>query len=289
MRVEQQKCTELDSQLSKSELRIKKDALRLTKMEQKNASLNLRIDHKIATYENRLHKQKLDYNKILASNGKMRQKLQHLRGEQQKFEANLAHLKNVLENRRRVQANMIDEGNNAFDMQEDAIVKKSVLFERNDKDHIHHSIEYRELLRTLDNDESVRTFMDEKLNERGELALAAVTTRREKAAEKYTGEVQAKMIQYEDAFGTIYASYGEKTPEELLKMLRTKETDNFTVYQCRLSLAYFQFNHLFSHHRAKPKNRALSRSKSQIQRTHRTCRVKAAQCRDQLRLGSFWL
>lgn len=32
------------------------------------------------------------------------------------------------------------------------------------------SMEYRELLRTLDNDESVRTFMDEKLNERGEMA-----------------------------------------------------------------------------------------------------------------------
>ena len=32
------------------------------------------------------------------------------------------------------------------------------------------SMEYRELLRTLDNDESVRTFMDGKLNERGEMA-----------------------------------------------------------------------------------------------------------------------
>ena len=31
-------------------------------------------------------------------------------------------------------------------------------------------MEYRELLRTLDNDESVRTFMDGKLNERGEMA-----------------------------------------------------------------------------------------------------------------------
>ena len=34
---------------------------------------------------------------------------------------------------------------------------------------MHHSIEYRELLRTLDNDEAVRIFMDEKLNERGYL------------------------------------------------------------------------------------------------------------------------
>lgn len=237
MREEQLKCGELDAQLSKSESRIKKNALKLTKMEQKNASLNLRIDHKIATYENRLHKQKLNYNKLLASNATMRHELQHLRGEQQKFEAKLAHLKKVLENRRRVQANMIDEGNNAFDMQEDALVKNSVLFERNDKDHIHHSIEYRELLRTLDNDESVRTFMDEKLNERGELALKAVTARREKAQEKYTSEVQAKMTQYEEAFGTIYASYGEKTPEELLKMLRKKEADNFTVYQCKLLIS----------------------------------------------------
>ena len=32
------------------------------------------------------------------------------------------------------------------------------------------SMEYRELLRTLDNDESVRTFMDGKLNERGKMA-----------------------------------------------------------------------------------------------------------------------
>ena len=39
----------------------------------------------------------------------------------------------VLENRRKVQSNMIEEGNNAFDMQEDAMVKKSALFERNEK------------------------------------------------------------------------------------------------------------------------------------------------------------
>ena len=36
-------------------------------------------------------------------------------------------------------------------------------------------MEYRELLRTLDNDESVRTFMDGKLNERGEMAQVTRT------------------------------------------------------------------------------------------------------------------
>ena len=141
---EQNKSTDLEHQLTKSANRIKKESLKLTKMEQKNASLNLRMDQKLATYENRLHKQKLNYNKLLAVNSKLREQIQHLRGEQLKFEAKLTHLKKVLDNRRRVQANMIEEGNNAFDMQEDALVKNSVLFERNDKDQIHHSIEYRQ-------------------------------------------------------------------------------------------------------------------------------------------------
>ena len=96
-------------------------------------SLNLRIDQKIATYENRLHKQKLGYNKLLSENRQLRDEIQHLRGEHQKFEMKLAHLNKVLENRRKVQSNMIEEGNNAFDMQEDAMVKKSALFERNEK------------------------------------------------------------------------------------------------------------------------------------------------------------
>ena len=83
---------------------------------------------------------------------------------------------------------MVEEGNNAFDVQLDTTMKNAALFDRNSKDKVQHrqgtdgyngfrtieiisfSMEYRELLRTLDNDESVRTFMDGKLNERGEMA-----------------------------------------------------------------------------------------------------------------------
>ena len=43
------------------------------------------------------------------------------------------------------------------------------------KEKVLFSMEYRELLRTLDNDESVRTFMDGKLNERGEMAQVTRT------------------------------------------------------------------------------------------------------------------
>lgn len=63
---------------------------------------------------------------------------------------------------------------------------------------MHHSIEYRELLRTLDNDEAVRIFMDEKLNERGELAAKAVSKRMEKAQVKHTEHVTTKLSEYKE-------------------------------------------------------------------------------------------
>ena len=93
-------------------------------------------------------------------------------------------------------------------------------------------MEYRELLRTLDNDESVRTFMDGKLNERGEMAQHAVNARRDKARAKHLKEVSVMIDDYKKAFEVIYKSYGEKSPEELLDMLKQKEGDNFTTYQC---------------------------------------------------------
>ena len=81
--------------------------------------------------------------------------------------------------------------------------------------------------------------MDEKLNERGELAQKAITLRLDKAQEKHHGDVIAKSKEYQDAFETIYASYGERPPEELLQMLRKKEGDNFTVYQCKIELSKY--------------------------------------------------
>ena len=47
-------------------------------------------------------------------------------------------------------------------------------------------MEYRELLRNLDNNDNVLQFMDGKQNPRDELAEAAVNARREKVSQIYS-------------------------------------------------------------------------------------------------------
>ena len=50
-------------------------------------------------------------------------------------------------------------------------------------------------------------------------------------------EVSVLIDEYKNAFEIIYKSYGEKSPEELLDMLKKKEGDNFTTYQCKFEEA----------------------------------------------------
>ena len=62
-----------------------------------------------------------------------------------------------------------------------------------------------------------------------------MNARRDKARAKHLKEVSVFIDEYKNAFGIIYKSYGEKSPEELLDMLKKKEGDNFTTYQCKCS------------------------------------------------------
>ena len=73
-----------------------------------------------------------------AQNAKLREEIQHLRGQHEIFESKLEKLNKTIETKRQIQSAMIEEGNNAFDVQLDTTMKNAALFDRNSKDKVQH-------------------------------------------------------------------------------------------------------------------------------------------------------
>ena len=123
----------LDNDINKLEnVLLKKDII-LSRAHHKETIQNSDIDKKIQTYENRLNKEMVTYNKMLTENNKLREQIQHIRREHAKFEAKNNRLDAILEEKRQLQAAMVDDGNLAFDSQEDAKQRGLGLADRNDK------------------------------------------------------------------------------------------------------------------------------------------------------------
>ena len=91
------------------------------------------LDRQIETYENRLHKEMVKYNRMLKSNEKLRVVIQHMRGEQKKFEEKNKKLEKILGNKLNHQDQMVDHGNHAYDTQADDKQKRAGLDEKNTK------------------------------------------------------------------------------------------------------------------------------------------------------------
>ena len=75
---------------------------------------------------------------LKAQNAKLREEIQHLRGQHEIFESKLEKLNKTIETKRQIQSAMVEEGNNAFDVQLDTTMKNAALFDRNSKDKVQH-------------------------------------------------------------------------------------------------------------------------------------------------------
>lgn len=220
----------LDNDINKLEnVLLKKDII-LSRAHHKETIQNSDIDKKIQTYENRLNKEMVTYNKMLTENNKLREQIQHIRREHAKFEAKNNRLDAILEEKRQLQAAMVDDGNLAFDSQEDAKQRGLGLADRNDKDLLQHSLEYKELQRHLDNEDDTKKFMDEKGEDRGSLAQQEINRRMLKIIQKSEKVGAQKLEAYKESFGVIYDIYGTISAEALLAELQTKESETFALY-----------------------------------------------------------
>ena len=148
----------LTKETNAAEAQLLKLGLKLKKLQQKNSKYESVLDNRIATFENRLHKKMVAYNSVLgkawlptgsasekpevcplkAQNAKLREEIQHLRGQHEIFESKLEKLNKTIETKRQIQSAMIEEGNNAFDVQLDTTMKNAALFDRNSKDKVQH-------------------------------------------------------------------------------------------------------------------------------------------------------
>ena len=132
----------------------------------------------------------LTYNSLLSSNKDKKHEIQHLRGEHVKFQNYFDRLEHSIEHKRSLMAAMVDEGNLAFESQglitlwvkidvasEDARQRAKALMDKNEKDILQHSLEYRELQRHLDHEEITDYFMDLKAQDKAAVAQEAVNKR----------------------------------------------------------------------------------------------------------------
>ncbi|CAG5094449.1 Oidioi.mRNA.OKI2018_I69.XSR.g13566.t2.cds [Oikopleura dioica] len=161
-------------QLSEDKLYLSKKLSNLTS----DAASNAKDEEvKVSILKNRLHQQMLSYNSLLAVNKDKKHKIQHLRGEHVKFQNHLDRLEKSIQHKRSLMAAMVDEGNLAFENQEDARQRAKALLDKNEKDILQHSLEYRELQRHLDHEEITECFMDLKSQDKAAIAQEAINKR----------------------------------------------------------------------------------------------------------------
>ncbi|CBY09886.1 unnamed protein product [Oikopleura dioica] len=229
-----QKESNLMLSLDQKILQLSQDKLLLTKkltdLSSDFASNARDEEVKVSVLKNRLHQQMLTYNSLLSSNKDKKHEIQHLRGEHVKFQNNFDRLENTIEHKRSLMAAMVDEGNLAFENQEDARQRAKALMDKNEKDILQHSLEYRELQRHLDHEEITDYFMDLKAQDKAAVAQEAVNKRAAIILKKNEAEAARKLAHFEQSFRRIYVAYGQLPIDELIAKLAKNESENFAAF-----------------------------------------------------------
>ena len=124
----------------------------------------------------------------------------------------------------------------AFDQRDEAEQKMSALKDRNQKDLAQYNMEYKELMRQLDHDETLKKFLLDKAQERWELAEAVSSERKKSFELKAERQAEKVLKEYLNAFKDIRKITGENSNTKLVEKFIEMEDQNFTMYNCKYSM-----------------------------------------------------
>ncbi|XP_078488912.1 axonemal p66.0 [Ciona intestinalis] len=184
----------------------------------------------IRVLENRLDKATVEFNKLLTSNSKLREEIDHLRSQRAVFDGLHKKLTKELGDQKRVMGEIIEQSTQAYDQRDDAQAKMMALKERNEKDLLQYNMEYKELMRIIDHDAKLKLFMNMKSQERSELEEEEAAKRRAGEEDKAEKTAEETMETYQKAFEKIQEVTGEGDIYLLVSRFIETEDKNFALF-----------------------------------------------------------
>lgn len=228
---EKKKCIELDAKIREWERKIKQQHRNMGGVHM-SAQHTVQTQKTMRTLENRLDQSKKKFNTILTENARMREEIEGLRVERTRFDQLYKKLDKELTSLRRQKGQLIEESTQAYDARDDAQQKMIILKEKADKDLQQHNAEMKELLRIIDHDRNLRSFMGIKGQERQEdPQLVAWRQRKEALETERKKESQEDSVEtYQEAFEKIKEMTGEDDLDLLVHRFIEVEDKNFALF-----------------------------------------------------------
>jgi hypothetical protein len=194
-------------------------------------------------FENRLDTALKRFNVILTQNASMRDEIDNLRVERNRFEELHKKLEKEYEELRQERGSVVENSTSAYDQREESQAKMVLMRDKEDKDKQQLNTELKELIRVIDHDKKLKEFMKIKTQERQE-DEELVTWRRKKeseANEKRRKEREEHSVEaYEVKFREIEQITGEHDLNKLVDRF-IQGLHNFVVL-----FLFFLCIHLFS-------------------------------------------
>lgn len=190
------------------------------------------IEKQLRLLENRLEKATKDFNKMVTSNKKLREEIDHLRTQRSSFDDVYNKLNKKLNDQKKAMQVIIDESQLAYDARDDVTAKMQALKEKNEKDLLNYQKEYRELLRIIDHDSKLKNFMNTKAVDRLGTNNSGAGSAKRRSVEMDKSEKQAlAMIEkYEAAFKKIQEITGQEDMYAVVKKFLETEEKSYAIF-----------------------------------------------------------
>jgi len=186
--------------------------------------------HTIKVLENRLDKAAREFNGLAADNRKLREDIQHLRSQRGVFDTIFKRLRKDMSHKKREQNLLIEKSALAYDQRDEAEQKMAALKERNAKNFTQYQMEYKELLRQLDHDTSLKSFLLGKAEERWEQAEEQIQQRKQSFEDRCEASAATTLNEYKKAFDDVRQITGATEPDELIEQFVKMEDKNFALF-----------------------------------------------------------
>jgi len=186
--------------------------------------------HTIKVLENRLDKATREFNGLAADNRKLREDIQHLRSQRGVFDTIFKRLRKDMSHKKREQNLLIEKSALAYDQRDEAEQKMAALKERNAKNLSQYQMEYKELLRQLDHDTSLKSFLLGKAEERWEQAEEQIQQRKQNFEDRCEANAATTLNEYKKAFDDVRKITGATEPDELIEQFVKMEDKNFALF-----------------------------------------------------------
>jgi len=192
----------------------------------------IKVEKQIRTLENRLEKGTVDFDKTLTKNKKLKEEIDNLRIQRSTYDEIYKKLTRKLNDQKKLMNQIIEQSTMAYDQRDEAEAKIQMLREKNEKDLATYNYEYRELMRIIDHDAKLKSFINVKAMERNDTMERKDDMTSKKIGDTDKAEQSAKeMIEtYERSFKIIKEITGEQDVQVLVKKFTETEEKNYALF-----------------------------------------------------------